>query len=146
MSIHDHLLDGERIELQHPPFYLTNVRLLRSDEADGIFRDVPRIGMTSVDRVHTTDHRIMIVGVVLVVSGAILTLTWAPFTAWLAIIAGLAAMLLGAKGKLVGHQIVSPRIDVSEQELWRLPSWGADNFVRRLRTIAEENRPRDAEW
>ena len=146
MSVYDHLRDDERIELQHPPFYLTNTRLLRSDDADGIFREVPRIGMTSVDRVHATDHRIMVVGVVLVVSGAVLTLTWAPFTAWLAIIAGLAAMLLGAKGKLAGHQVTSPRIPESEQELWRLPSWGADNFVRTLRTIAEENRPRDREW
>ena len=146
MSVYDHLRDGERIELQHPPFYLTNMRLLRSDDADGAFREVPRIGMTAVERVHATDHRIMVAGVVLVVSGVALTLTWAPFTAWLAIIAGLAAMLLGAKGKLVAHQVVSPRIPESEQEMWRLPSWGADNFVRRLRTIAEENRGPEREW
>ena len=145
MSVYDHLRDGERIELQHPPFYLTNMRLLRSDDG-GVFRELPRIGMTAVERVHATDHRIMVVGVALVVSGVVLTLTWAPFTAWLAIIAGLAAMLLGAKGKLVAHQVVSPRIPESEQELWRLPSWGADNFVRRLRAIAEENRGPEREW
>ena len=146
MSVYDHLRDGERIELQHPPFYLTNMRLLRSDDDGGVFRELPRIGMTAVERVHATDHRIMVAGVVLVVSGVALTLTWAPFTAWLAIIAGLAAMLLGAKGKLVAHQVVSPRIPESEQELWRLPSWGADNFVRRLRAIAEENRGPEREW
>ncbi|MDE2968922.1 MAG: hypothetical protein OXT51_02305 [Chloroflexota bacterium] len=146
MSVHDHLQVDERIELQHPPFYLTNLRLLRSDDGDGSFRELPRIGMTGVERIHVTDHRIMVVGVVLVVSGAVLALTLAPFTAWLAIVAGLFALLMGARGKLVGHQVVSPRISEREQELWRLPSWGADNFVGRLRAIAAENRPRDREW
>ncbi len=146
MSVHDHLHDGERIELQHPPFYLTNHRLLRNDDADGVFREIPRIGMTAVERVHVTDHRIMVIGVVLVVSGVILTLTWAPFTAWLAIIAGLAALVMGSRGKLVGHQVVSPRIPDSEQQLWRLPNWGADNFVGKLRIIANENSGVGREW
>lgn len=146
MSVHDHLQGNERIELQHPPFYLTNTRLLRNDESDGIFREIPRIGMTGVERIHTTDHKMMVIGVTLVVSGAILTLSWAPFTAWLAIIAGLFALLLGGKGKLVGHQVVSPRIMEADQELWRLPKWGADHFVGKLRTIVEENRPREREW
>lgn len=146
MSVYDHLREGERIELQHPPFYLTNLRLLRSDDADGAFREIPLIGMMAVERVHATDHRIMTLGVVLVVSGAVLTLTWAPYTAWLAIIAGVFALLLGAKGKLIGHQVVSPRILESEQQLWRLPKWGADNFVGRLRAIVEEHRPREPDW
>ena len=145
MSVYDHLQPEERIELQHPPFYLTNRRLLRVGD-DGRFGEVSRIGMTAVERVVTTDHRIMVLGVILVVSGAVLTLTWAPYTAWLAIIAGIAALLLGSRGKLVGHQVVSPRIPESEQELWRLPAWGADNFVNRLRTIATENQPRDRDW
>ena len=146
MSVYDHLQDGERIELQHPPFYLTNYRLLRSDDTDGRFGEVQRIGMTAVERIVTTDHRIMVTGVILVVSGVILTLSWAPATAWLAIIAGVAALLMGAKGKVVGHQVVSPRIAESEQAQWQLPAWGADNFVNRLRTIVAENRPRDREW
>lgn len=146
MNVYDHLHDGERIELQHPPFYLTNRRLLRNDDNAGSFREVPRIGMTAVERIHVTDHRIMALGVILVVSGAVLTLTWAPYTAWLAIIAGLAALLMGSRGKLVGHQVVSPRIPDSEQGLWQLPGWGADNFVNKLRTIAAENQPRDREW
>ena len=146
MSLYDHLQDGERIELQHPPFYLTNHRLLRSDDTDGSFREIPRIGMTAVERVLVTHHRIMVIGVILVVSGVILTVSWAPFTAWLAIIAGVAALIMGAKGKLVGHQVVSPRIAESEQVFWQLPSWGADNFVRRLRTIANENRGPDRDW
>ena len=115
MSVYDHLQDGERIELQHPPFYLTNYRLLRSDDTDGRFGEVQRIGMTAVERIVITDHRIMVTGVILVVSGVILTLSWAPATAWLAIIAGVAALLMGAKGKVVGHQVVSPRIAESEQ-------------------------------
>lgn len=146
MSVYDHLHDGERIELQHPPFYLTDRRLLRSDDATGAFGEVPRVGMTAVERIQVTDHRIMVLGVILVVSGAILTLTWAPYTAWLAVIAGLAALLMGSRGKLVGHQVVSERIPESQQELWRLPAWGADNFVNRLRTIAAENQPQDREW
>ena len=146
MSVHDHLHIGERIELQHPPFYLTNVRLLRSDDGDGTFGEIPLMGLTGMERVYATDHRIMAAGVALTVSGAVLTLTLAPFTAWLAIIAGVVALMMGARGKLVGHQAVSPRISAGEAELWRLPPWGADNFVGRLRAIAAENRPGGREW
>ena len=145
MRVHDHLLDGERIELQHPPFYLTNRRLLRHDAADGSFREVPRVGMTAVERIHATDHRIMALGVILVVSGVILTLSWAPFTAWLAIVAGIVALFLGSRGKLVGHEVRSPRITEAEQGFWTLPVWGADHFIGKLRTIAAENQPRDTQ-
>ena len=35
MGVREHLIDGERIVLQHPPFYLTTHRLLRCEDADG---------------------------------------------------------------------------------------------------------------
>ena len=141
MGVHEHLMDDERIVLQHPPFYLTTHRLLRCEEVSGneSFREIPLLGMTAVEELRVIDHRIMTIGVVLVISGVIIIATWVLFTAFLAVIAGVIAMVLGAKGKVIGHQVQSPRISERELDMWRLPSWGADNFIKKLQAIAEEN-------
>ena len=141
MSVHDHLTDEERIVLQHPPFYLTTHRLLRCEDENGrdSFREIPLRGMTDVENIQVTDHRIMTVGAVLVVSGVILIATWGLFTAFLAVLGGIAALFLGSKGKVKGYQVRSPRIPERELEMWRFPTWGADNFVEKLRAIVAEN-------
>ena len=141
MSVHDRLMDDERIVLQHPPFYLTTHRLLRYEDDQGrdSFREISLRGMTEIEEMVATDHRIMAIGVTLVVSGVILIATWGLFTAFLAVVGGIAALILGAKGKVKGYQVRSPRIPERELDLWRLPTWGADNFVGKLRAIAAEN-------
>ena len=141
MGVREHLIDGERIVLQHPPFYLTTHRLLRCEDADGSesFREIPLLGMTDVEQLRVTDHKIMSIGAILVVSGVILMATWGLFTAFLGVIAGIAAMVLGLKGKVTGHQVKSPRIPERESEMWLLPTWGADNFVKKLQAIITVN-------
>jgi hypothetical protein len=141
MGVHEHLMDGERIVLQHPPFYLTSHRLLRceNDEGSESFREIPLLGMTEVEQLRVTDHKIMSIGAGLVVSGVILMATWGLFTAFLGVIAGIVALVLGSKGKVTGHQVKSPRIPDRESEMWLLPTWGADNFVNKLKDITTEN-------
>ena len=141
MSVHDYLTDEERIVLQHPPFYLTTHRLLRCEDENGrdSFREIPLRGMTDVEMIQVTDHRIMTVGAVLVVSGVILIATWGLFTAFFAVVGGIAALVLGSKGKVKGYQVRSPRRPERELEMWRLTTWGAVNFVTKLRAIAAEN-------
>ena len=73
------------------------------------------------------------------VSGVILMATWGLFTAFLGVIAGIVALVLGSKGKVTGHQVKSPRIPDRELEMWLLPTWGADNFVKKLKAIVTEN-------
>jgi len=65
--------------------------------------------------------------------------TWGLFTAFFGLIAGIVALVWGSKGKVVGYQVKSPRISEGELEMWRLPNWGADNFVEKLQTIITEN-------
>jgi hypothetical protein len=141
MGVHEHLGDGERIVLQHNPFYLTTHRLLRCEDIsdNDSFREIPLMGMTEVEELRVMDHRIMSVGVILVVSGVIIIATWVLFTAFLGVIAGVAALILGAKGKAIGYQVQSPRIPERELDTWRLPSWGTENFVSKLQAIAAEN-------
>jgi len=141
MGVHEHLLDEERIVLQHPPFYMTTHRLLRCEDVAGgeSFKDIPLLGMTEVEVLRVTDHKIMSIGVILVVSGVILMATWGLFTAFLGVIAGIVALLMGSKGKVIGYQVKSPRIPEREQEMWLLPSWGTENFVKKLQSIVVEN-------
>ena len=141
MGVHEHLVDDERIVLQHPPFYLTTHRLLRSEDVNGSdsFREIPLLGMTEVEKLQVTDHKIMTIGAILVVSSVILMATWGLFTAFLGLIAGIVALVWGSKGKVVGYQVKSPRISEREMDMWRLPNWGADNFVEKLQTIVAEN-------
>lgn len=141
MGVHEHLIDEERIVLQHPPFYLTTHRLLRCEDDNGAesFREVPLLGMTEVEQLRVTDHKILSIGAILVVSGVILMATWGLFTAFLGVIAGIVALVLGSKGKVVGYQVKSPRIPDREQGMWLLPTWGADNFINKLQSIATEN-------
>ncbi len=141
MGVHEHLIDDEGIVLQHPPFYLTTHRLLRSADVNGSdsFLEIPLLGMTEVEKLQVTDHKIMSIGAILVVSCVILMATWGLFTAFLGLIAGIVALVWGSKGKTMGYQVKSPRISESELDMWRLPNWGADNFVEKLQTIAAEN-------
>ena len=141
MGVHGHLVDDERIVLQHPPFYLTTHRLLRSEDVNGSdsFREIPLRGITEVEKLQVTDHKIMTIGAILVVSCVILMARWGLFTAFFGLIAGIVALVWGSKGKVVGYQVKSPRISDREMDMWRFPNWGADHFVEKLQTIVAEN-------
>ena len=146
MGVHQYLTGEERIVLQHPPFYLTTLRLLRceGDVGSESFGEVPLGGISEVKKLRETDHKIMSVGSVLVVSGVILIASWGLVTAFLGVVAGIGALMLGSKGKVVGYQIRSDRISDREFEMWLLPSWGAENFVGKLQAITAENQDHDS--
>ena len=141
MGVHQHLINEERIVLQWPPFYLTTHRLLRCEDVLGneSFREIPIQGIKEVEMLRETDHKIMALGLVLVVSGVILIATWGLVTAFLGVVAGIIALFLGSRGKIAGYQIKSDRIPDREFEMWLLPKWGTENFVRKLRVITVEN-------
>ena len=141
MGVHQHLINEERIVLQWPPFYLTTHRLLRCEDVLGneSFREIPIYGIKEVEMLRETDHKIMSLGLVLVVSGVILIATWGLVTAFLGIVAGTIALFLGSRGKIAGYQIKSDRIPDREFEMWLLPRWGTENFVRKLQVITIEN-------
>ena len=90
MGVHQHLTNEERIVLQRPPFYLTTHRLLRCEDVVDreSFREIPLRGITEVEKLRETDHKMMSVGSVLVVSSVILIATWGLLTAFLGVVAG----------------------------------------------------------
>lgn len=146
MGVHQHLISEERIVLQSPPFYLTTHRLLRCEDVLGneSFREIPIQGIKEVETIRETDHKIMTVGLVLVVSGVILIATWGLLTAFLGVVAGIATLFVGSRGKIAGHQILSDRIPDREHEMWLLPKWGSENFIGKLQTITAENNNLDS--
>ena len=146
MGVHQHLTNEERIVLQRPPFYLTTHRLLRcEDVADReSFREIPLLGITEVETLRETDHKIMSVGTVLGVSSVILIVTWGLLTAFLGVVAGIVALYFGSRGKIAGYQIKSDRIPDREFEMWLLPRWGTQNFIGKLQVITAENKNLDS--
>ena len=145
MGVHQHLINEERIVLQWPPFYLTTHRLLRCEDVLGneSFREIPIQGIKEIEMLRETDHKIMSLGLILVVSGVILIATWGLVTALLGVVAGIIALFLGSRGKIAGYQIKADRIPDREFEMWLLPRWGTENFVRKLQVITVENETSD---
>lgn len=143
MGVRDRLLVGEFILSEHPPFYLTSMRLLHHGEQmqREETRGIPIEHLIAVDSLRGTRHKFMIIGSVLLISGFVLAFMLPLYTTLLAIPAGIGALLMGSIGKTVAYQIKAQEMPKEEESIWRLPSWGADNFVSTIRkTIAQYNR------
>ena len=143
MDVRDRLLAGEFILSEHPPFYLTSMRLLHHDEKThrGETRGIPIERLIAVDSLRGTRHSFMVIGSVLLISGFVLALILPLYTTLLAIPAGIGALVMGSIGKTVAYQVKAQEMDNGEESIWQLPAWGADNFVNTIRkTIAEHAR------
>ena len=136
MSVRDRLMGGEVIVSEHPPFYLTSMRLLHHGEEmeQEASRAIPLERLVGVEPLRSTRHGLMITGSLLVVSGFILLLTWPLYTAILVIPAGIGALVMGSMGKTVAYQIQAHNMPKEEESLWQLPAWGADHFLATIRT------------
>jgi hypothetical protein len=136
MSVHQHLMTGEMIVSEHPPFYLTSLRIVRYEEGpEGVgTHALPLERLIGVNEVKSTHHYMMIIGSVLLIGGLVLAVTWGLITSFLAIASGVAALVMGAKGKTTGYQIMAHNVPKEDQSLWQLPSWGALKFVETLRS------------
>ena len=136
MKVRDHLLPGEMLVLEHPPFYLTTFRLLRVVE--GQMKALPLERLTGVETVRTVNHRLMFAGTALVVSGVVLWATGFLVVTWpLILLAGLGALIWGLRGKPAYYQVQARNLSAEEEALWRLERWGFRRFVEALRERAE---------
>ena len=136
MAVRDHLLTGEVIVSEHPPFYLTSLRLLRHGQGPEGEQTLalPLERLTGVEEGKSTHHRLMIIGSALLLSGVFLIMTWGLFTAVLAIVGGAVALVMGSRGRVTGYQIRARNLTPEEEALWRLEHWGAGKFVDTLRS------------
>ena len=136
MAVRDHLLAGEVIVSEHPPFYLTTLRLLHHQQGPQGEQTLalPLERLIGVEEVKSTHHRLMIIGSALLLSGVFLTMTWGLFTAVLAIVGGVVALVMGSRGRVTGYQIQAQNLSPEEEAIWRLEHWGASHFVATLRS------------
>ena len=136
MKVRDHLLPGEMLVLEHPPFYLTTLRLLR--DVEGQMKALPLERLTGVETVRVVNHRLMFAGTALFVSGVILWATRFLVVTWpLILIAGIGALIWGLRGKLSYYQVQARNLSAQEEALWRFERWGFRRFVETLRERAE---------
>ena len=136
MKVRDHLLPGEMLILEHPPFYLTSLRLLR--EVDGQMKALHLERLTGVETVRSVNHPLMFAGTALVVSGVVLWATrFLVVTPPLIIAAGVGALIWGLHGKPAYYQVQARNLSPQEEALWRLERWGFKRFVQALRDRAE---------
>ena len=137
MKVRDHLLPGEMLVLEHPPFYLTTLRLLR--EVEGQMKALPLERLIGVETVRAVNHRLMFAGTALVISGVVLWAIGFLVVTWpLILLAGIGALIWGLRGKPVGYQVQAHNLSPQEEALWRLERWGFRRFVQALRDRAEE--------
>ena len=136
MKVRDHLFPGEMLVLDHPPFYLTNLRLLR--DVEGQMKALHLERLTGVETVRTVNHRLMFAGTALFISGVVLCATGFLVVTWpLILIAGTGALIWGLRGKLAYYQVQARNLSADEQELWRFERWGFRRFVEALQERAE---------
>ena len=136
MKVRDHLLPGEMLVLEHPPFYLTSLRLLR--DVEGQMKALPLERLTGVETVRAVRHSLMFAGTALVISGVVLWATgFLVVTPPLILAAGVGALLLGLRGKPAYYQVQARNLSAQEEAVWRLERWGFMRFVEALRERAE---------
>ena len=140
MNVRDYLMAGELMVAEHPPFYLTTLRIVHyEDGPEGArSRALPLERLMAVEVLKATRHNMMIGGGALILSGVFLLLALGLVTSFLAILGGVVAMAMGAMGKTAAYQIRAHNLPEEDEALWRLPSWGADRFVTRIRNIIGE--------
>ena len=136
MKVRDHLFPGEMLVLDHPPFYLTNLRLLR--DVDGQMKALNLDRLTGVETVRSVRHSLMFAGAALVISGVVL---WASrflvVTPPLILAAGVGALIWGLHGKPAYYQVQAHNLSAQEEVIWRLDRWGFKRFVETLQERAE---------
>ena len=141
MGIRDHLMTGEMVVFEHPPFYLTSRRILRLEEKDGR-DDLKHLffeGLVSVELVKLPRHPVMVGGTVMAITGVVLWATGSlPITSFLAIAGGIAVVIFGGMGKPSYYQFHAQNLLEDEERLWRLDYWGSGNFISKIRNIIGE--------
>lgn len=143
MSVRDHLLGGEYILAQSPPFYLTTHRLMRYDEGSGSpegneLTHYPRERLASVERVRTPDHRLMVLASVTLLGGVLL-LVIGFVTSILAIGAGIAGIFYGSMRGEGYYQLHIHGIGKEEKARWRVAYRGSGRYIRTLQEILRES-------
>ena len=135
MGIREHLRHEETIISDHRPFYATSQRIIHYVERDGIeeIRELSYARLTSVEVIKLPRHKMMIAGTLMIVGGALMS-TIVFITSWVAILAGIGAILYGGIGREAFYQFHANGMTKEEAARWRLAYWGNGSFIRTILT------------
>ena len=136
MGIREQLREGETLISDHQPFYATSQRVIHYEEKDGReeLYELSYSRLTSVKVIKVPRHKIMIAGSMLIIGGAIMS-SVGYITSWLAILAGIGAIIYGGIGREAFYQFHANGMTKEEEARWRLVYWGNGSFVRTIRPI-----------
>ena len=140
MGIREKLRHGETLISDHQPFYATSQRVIHYEEKDGKEElwELSYNRLTSVEVIKLPRHKMLIAGAMLIIGGAILS-TVGFITSWLAIFAGIGAIIYGGIGREAFYQFHASGMTKEEEAKWRLVYWGNGSFVRTVRTVLGES-------
>ena len=136
MGIREHLRHEETIISDHHPYYATSQRVIHYQEIDGREElwELTYARLTSVEVVKLPRHKMMIAGTMLIIGGAVMS-TIGFITSWLAILAGIGAIVYGGIGREAYYQLHANGMTKEEAARWRLVYWGSGSFIRTIRTV-----------
>lgn len=145
MSLTSHLEPGEEVLARAGPFYATSRRVLRYQLLRGgaeDFRQLPYAKISSVEATRMPNHRFMVTGTLIGISGVFITLTLGFFTTILAVPAGIALIILGSRGwgNQQYFQLHAPGSTPKEQALWRIPYAGSMDLMVAIQSHTARSR------
>lgn len=137
MDIQAHLSPSEKILSEFKPFYATSHRVIRmtpGDTATGAqLLEIPYHELTSVELMRRPNHPMMMMGTAMIAIGIFLATI--PFvTSIFAILAGVAVLAIGARGKLGYYQLHARGMPPEAERLWQVDYHRAGSFIATVRS------------
>jgi len=124
------LAPGEQVVARVGPFFATSQRVVRYDEANGAFAQVPYARVDSIDLVRPQNQKLILGGGVLIILGLFLFGAVGLYTGLISIPLGIVLMVMGGRGgKEVFYELRSNDGMPGGQEQWRVPYRGSMEFI-----------------
>lgn len=137
MDPYKYLSANETIIARSGEFYATSMRVIRYRQSDGgdDFHQLPYNRIESIELVYKPRHGLMFAGTVLAVLGMFFFMaSVARFTGIPAVVAGIALILVGSRGRRGFYQLRLYNPEPEEEERWRIPIRGTASLVATIRS------------
>ena len=132
-----HLKDGERIVSQFGPYFATSQRILvvLKKAAETVVDELPYAQLETIDEVSVPNHRKMVVGTILAITGFVLTFGWYMILPLIAAFVGIFMVFQGAVGKPAYYQLRGRNMERHQLQRWQIRHYGAGSFIATIRII-----------
>ncbi|MCH8311010.1 MAG: hypothetical protein IIB17_11035 [Chloroflexi bacterium] len=136
-----HLKDGERIVSQFGPYFATSQRILvvMKKAAGTVVDELPYTQLETIDEVSVPNHRKMIIGTIMAITGFVLTFGWYLILPLIAAFLGVFMVFQGAVGHPAYYQLRGRDMARHQLQRWQIRRYGAGSFIATIRTITGLN-------